>query len=72
MYAIDKASAKSGGWRISEKALLTAAAIMGGPGAFIGMHLLRHKTKHIKFRIGVPLLLLLNIAAAVVAIRLMM
>ena len=31
------------------------------------MHLFRHKTKHIKFKIGVPLLLLLNIAAIVAA-----
>ena len=62
LYAIDKSKAKKGNRRISEKTLLVSAAFMGGLGALIGMQALRHKTKHLQFTIGVPLLLVLNIA----------
>ena len=62
VYALDKRKAKRGDWRISEKALLLMAAFMGGAGALFGMRIFRHKTKHLKFKIGVPLLLVLNIA----------
>lgn len=66
LYGMDKRKAKRGGRRISEKELLLTAALMGGLGALLGMYVFRHKTKHWKFKIGVPLLLILNIAAAVV------
>ena len=59
-YGADKYKAKRGKRRISEGTLLLSAAIMGGVGALLGMYLLRHKTKHLKFRIGVPLLLVAN------------
>ena len=66
LYGLDKLKAKRGGRRISEKTLFLAAALMGSLGAFLGMVVFRHKTKHTKFKIGVPLLLILNIAAIVV------
>ena len=66
MYGLDKRKSRDGGRRVSEKALLTAAALLGGPGALLGMFVFRHKTKHLKFRIGVPLLLIVNIAVVVV------
>ena len=69
LYGIDKRKAKRGVRRISEKTLLLSAALMGGVGALFGMYVFRHKTKHIKFTIGVPLLLILNIAVAVVAVK---
>ena len=62
VYSIDKNRAKKGSRRISEKTLLLLAAFLGGLGALVGMKILRHKTKHKQFTIGVPLLLLLNIA----------
>lgn len=62
-YAMDKWKARRGKWRISETTLLLVAFI-GPLGAFLGMRLVRHKTKHWKFRILVPLFLLLWIAAA--------
>ena len=65
LYGIDKRKAKRNRRRISEKSLLWTAALMGGLGALLGMNLFRHKTRHIKFKIGVPLLLLLNITVAV-------
>lgn len=57
MYGADKFFAKKDMWRISEKALLVAAAIGGAFGAFIGMETFRHKTKHAKFKILVPVLM---------------
>ncbi|MCL2401273.1 MAG: DUF1294 domain-containing protein [Oscillospiraceae bacterium] len=67
MYGIDKYKAKHNRQRISEKALLLVAAAMGGLGALLGMCAFRHKTKHIKFKIGVPLLLIINIAIVILA-----
>jgi len=69
LYGIDKRKAARNKRRISEKALMLTAAIMGAPGALVGMILFRHKTKHAKFVIGLPLLLLLNIAIVFVFIR---
>ena len=63
MYGIDKEKARCGAWRISEKALLTVAAAFGGVGAFLGMRFFRHKTQHLKFRLLVPLFMVIQIAA---------
>lgn len=63
LYGYDKLQSTKGGWRVSEKALLLSALLMGGAGAFAGMELFRHKTKHNSFRILVPLFLVINIAA---------
>ncbi len=71
MYGIDKAKAKRGSRRVSEKTLLWSAAAMGAVGALAGMYAFRHKTKHAKFTVGVPALLILNIAIGVIAIRMM-
>jgi len=62
MYGIDKAKARRGEWRISEKALLIAAALFGGVGAFAGMHVFRHKTQHLKFNILVPAMMVIQMA----------
>ena len=69
MYGLDKLKAKRGWSRISEKNLLLMAAFMGGLGALLGMYALRHKTKHAKFRIGVPLLMIVNIAIVIFAAK---
>ena len=62
VYGLDKYKAKKDKWRIPEKTLLLLAFFFGGLGAFLGMRVFRHKTKHRLFTIGVPLCLLLNIA----------
>ena len=62
VYGLDKYKAKKDKWRIPEKTLLMLAFFFGGLGAFLGMRVFHHKTKHRLFTIGVPLCLLLNIA----------
>ena len=64
MYGVDKRKAKKGNRRISEKTLLTAAFFVGSVGAMLGMSIFRHKTKHWKFKILLPLFTLLHVAAA--------
>ena len=62
LYGIDKYKAKKGKWRISEATLLTMAAIGGSLGAWAGMRLWHHKTMHKKFKYGIPLIIIMQIA----------
>ena len=62
LYGIDKYKAKKGKWRISEATLLTMAAIGGSIGAWAGMRLWHHKTMHKKFKYGIPLIIIMQIA----------
>ena len=61
----DKLKAKSGAWRIPEATLMGIAAIGGSVGALAGMYLFRHKTKHIKFTLGIPVILIGQIALVI-------
>ncbi len=62
IYGIDKYKAKKAKWRISEATLLTMAAVGGSIGAWLGMKAWHHKTLHRKFKYGVPIILLIQIA----------
>ena len=62
VYGIDKWKAKQGSWRISEATLLILAVIGGSIGALLGMKVWHHKTMHKKFKYGLPLILLAQIA----------
>lgn len=57
----DKVKAINNQYRVSEKALFLIDLILGGVGIYIGMYLFRHKTKHVKFTVGIPLIIILNI-----------
>lgn len=59
----DKRKAKKKAWRTPEKTLFLLALLGGSPGAIAGMYTFRHKTKHIKFVIGMPMILILQIIA---------
>lgn len=59
----DKRSARKGQWRIPESRLLLCAALGGALGCQLAMSTLRHKTLHWQFRLGVPLMALLQVAA---------
>ena len=54
LYGIDKWKAKHHKWRIREAVLILMACIGGSIGALFGMHAFHHKTKHLKFKIGIP------------------
>ncbi len=58
---IDKHKAKMGNRRIPENSLFMFAILGGGVGTIIGMYVFHHKTKKLKFTIGMPLILILEI-----------
>lgn len=60
MY-IDKKRAINHKWRISEQSLLLLAIIGGSIGIYGGMQFFRHKTKHAKFTIGLPVILIAQV-----------
>lgn len=57
----DKLFAQSGAWRVPERSLLGISVIGGSIGVLFAMYTVRHKTKHLKFVIGVPLILTVQI-----------
>ena len=65
VYGIDKYKAKHDNWRISEATLLLLAVFGGSIGAWCGMKVWHPKTMHKKFKYGVPVILLLQVALAV-------
>lgn len=60
-FGIDKWKAINGRWRISEARLMSLSAVGGSLGGILGMYFFRHKTKHIKFLVGLPVLLIAHI-----------
>ncbi len=60
MY-IDKQKAINGQFRIPERTFWLLALLGGAVGAYIGMNVFRHKTKHLSFRIGMPVLIILQL-----------
>ena len=64
LMLVDKFKARKKLWRIPEATLMTVAAIGGSIGSLLGMYTFRHKTKHIKFTLGIPAILAVQIALA--------
>jgi uncharacterized membrane protein YsdA (DUF1294 family) len=60
VYAADKRRAIRKQWRVPESTLIALAWAGGGLGALLGMFMIRHKTRHLKFRISIPLAALLQ------------
>ena len=67
LYGIDKWKAQRNKWRVTEARLLWIAVAGGSIGALLGMKIWHHKTKHNKFRFGLPAILILQIAAILAA-----
>lgn len=61
----DKQKARKNRWRIPERTLIGSALLGGSLGALLGMYTFRHKTKHLKFTLGVPAILMAQIALAI-------
>ena len=61
LMLLDKQKSRRSAWRISEATLLGVAVIGGSIGAILGMYLFRHKTRHLKFTLGLPLILAVQV-----------
>lgn len=68
LFAADKKKAVKGRYRISEDLLLTTALIGGELGAFAAMRVFHHKTKHKKFTVGLPVIFIFHISAAILVL----
>ena len=68
MTVVDKIKAKQGKWRTPERALFNIALFGGALGEYLTMLLIRHKTKHAKFMIGLPIIIFIHIVAAILII----
>lgn len=62
---LDKRKAKYGRWRIPENTLFLITLLGGGIGTISGMYTFRHKTKKLKFTVGLPAILILEIIAII-------
>lgn len=69
IYGADKWKAVHHRWRVPEVTLILLAAAGGSAGAYLGMRIFHHKTRKNKFRIGIPAILFLQIAFAVILIH---
>lgn len=69
LMLVDKQKARKKLWRIPESTLLLSAAIGGSIGALLGMYTFRHKTKHLKFTLGVPAILVTQIVCVFLLVR---
>jgi len=58
LYGIDKWKAQKSKWRIPEETLIWLAIVGGSIGALLSMYIFRHKTKHRKFTMGIPAIIL--------------
>lgn len=62
---LDKLKAKYNKWRIPEKTLFILSAIGGAVGMYITMHLIHHKTKKMRFMVGIPLIFFAELLIAI-------
>lgn len=65
---IDKRRAIKQKWRIKEITLFLVAILGGSLGSIVGMQIFRHKTKHKKFVLGMPFILIVHIVIAILLI----
>ncbi|MBQ4057811.1 MAG: DUF1294 domain-containing protein [Lachnospiraceae bacterium] len=67
LYGVDKLKAVARGRRTPERVLLGFTFVGGSLGALVGMQVFRHKTRHLKFQICVPLFMIIHIALIIFA-----
>ena len=60
---VDKRKAKKNKWRIRERTLFIVSALGGSIAMYISMRLFHHKTKHKRFMIGIPIIIVLQLGA---------
>lgn len=66
---LDKHRAKTRGWRVPEKTLLLISAFGGSIAMYLIMLLIRHKTKHLKFMLGIPFIFIIQCIVIYFAIK---
>ena len=69
IYGIDKYKAKKGKWRIPENSLIGLEIIGGSIGAYLGMRVWHHKTMHLKFKYGIPLIIAIQMVIAYMLVK---
>ena len=65
LMALDKRRAVKRRWRIPEVVLLGLALLGGSFGGFLAMHLCHHKTRHARFAMGIPAMMVAHVCIAV-------
>ena len=65
----DKRRAKQGARRVPEARLFLLALLGGGVGGLLGMYVFRHKTRHLQFALGFPLIAAVQVLAALYLLR---
>ena len=66
LMGVDKLKAKRRKWRIPEATLFLVAVIGGSIGSIAGMYIFRHKTQHMYFVIGMPIILVIQIIFGII------
>ena len=61
----DKYKARKNLWRVPEATLMGVAVLGGSIGSLLGMYTVRHKTRHLKFTVGIPVILALQIVLGI-------
>lgn len=69
LMLVDKRKAQKNLWRIPESTLFLIAAVGGSIGSLAGMYKFRHKTKHVKFVLGIPAILIAQIVVVYFLVR---
>jgi len=67
----DKCAARKNKWRVKENTLMIVSTLGGSVAMLVTMRVIRHKTKHAKFMIGIPVIIVLQIAAGIFVLWLM-
>ena len=65
LMLVDKLKARKNRWRIPERTLFGSALLGGSIGAILGMYTFRHKTRHLSFTLGMPAILIAQVALAI-------
>lgn len=61
MVAVDKRRAIKNKWRVPEKNFFIISFFGGFPGVYLGLFVFKHKTRHIKFMVGLPLIFVVQL-----------
>ena len=65
LTVFDKSAARNGNWRISQKTLLIVSALAGSTPMLTTMYIVHHKTKKMKFMIGIPAIILAQLSVVI-------